>query len=70
MLNYRRNLIRRFGYDIHRIVLYGGIVVEIERIMDEYGFGISSSGGGCDWYTKEIDYNGKAAFIAVTVEDG
>jgi hypothetical protein len=41
----------------------------VESIMKEHGFVSSSSGGGCLWYTKPTNYEGKDAFIAITVED-
>ena len=44
--------------------------MDIEKLMNEHGFGASSSGGGCEWYTKEIVYKGKAAFVAITDNGG
>jgi hypothetical protein len=42
----------------------------VENIMKKCGFVSSSSGGGCLWYTKPTNYEGKEAYIAITVEDG
>ncbi len=28
----------------------------VESIMKKYNFGVSSSGGGCLWYTKQIKH--------------
>ncbi|MGA2224735.1 MAG: hypothetical protein ABSH41_09870 [Syntrophobacteraceae bacterium] len=44
--------------------------MKVEELMEQHGFGISGSGGGCEWYTKEINYKGQNAFVAITVEDG
>jgi len=44
--------------------------MDIVNIMREHGFGASSSGGGCEWYTKETVYKGKSAFIAITDNGG
>ena len=37
---------------------------------DGESFSASSSGGGCEWYTKPIQYKGKDAFIAITDDSG
>jgi hypothetical protein len=42
----------------------------VDSIMKKHNFVSSSSGGGCLWYTKPTNYEGKDAFIAITVEDG
>ena len=42
----------------------------VESIMKEHNFASSSSGGGCLWYTKPMNYEGEDAFIAITAEDG
>jgi hypothetical protein len=42
----------------------------LNQEMEKYGFGASSSGGGCEWYTKETQHKGKKAFIAVTDDGG
>jgi hypothetical protein len=40
--------------------------MNIKSIMKEKGFEAVSSGGGCQWYTKEFTYKGKTAFLAIT----
>ena len=42
----------------------------LNQEMEKHGFGASSSGGGCQWYTKEIKYKGKDAFVAITDDGG
>ena len=42
----------------------------IESFMESYGFGASSSGGGCEWYTKRFIYNEQNAFYAITDDGG
>ena len=42
----------------------------VNQEMEKHGFGASSSGGGCQWFTKEIQHKGNNAFIAVTDEGG
>lgn len=44
--------------------------MELKELMEQHGFGISGSGGGCEWYTKVIEYQSQEAFIAITDEDG
>ncbi len=34
--------------------------------MQKHGFSASSSGGGCEWYTKPTLHQGTDAFIAIT----
>jgi hypothetical protein len=38
----------------------------LNQELEKHGFGASSSGGGCEWYTKKMQHKGKNAFIAVT----
>ena len=42
----------------------------VNQEMEKLGFGASSSGGGCEWYTKQVQHKGKNAFIAVTDDGG
>ena len=44
--------------------------MDVEKIMEKYGFSASLSGGGCEWYTKQFIYNGRNAFYAVTDDGG
>ncbi len=48
----------------------GVFIMSIEKIMAKYGFAASLSGGGCEWYTKEITYEGRNAFVAITDDGG
>lgn len=43
--------------------------MEIDKIMEEYGFETSSSCSGFEWYTKRIQHMGTNAFITVTAGD-
>ena len=43
--------------------------MELDQIMESYGFKISSSCSGFEWYVKEIEYKGKAAFVTITASD-
>jgi hypothetical protein len=43
--------------------------MELDQIMESYGFKISSSCSGFEWYVKEIEYKGSDAFITVTADD-
>lgn len=40
--------------------------MDLDKIMDAYGFSVSSSCSGFEWYKKTIRYQGKDAFITVT----
>jgi hypothetical protein len=42
----------------------------IDEIMGKHGFAAGSSGGGCEWYTKTIEHQGKGVFIAITDDGG
>lgn len=44
--------------------------MDLVQLMESHGFGASSSGGGCEWYTKEVQFGERMAFVAVTCEDG
>lgn len=44
--------------------------MNINKILKTYGFRVSDSGGGCEWYTKPVAYEGRAAFAAITDVDG
>jgi hypothetical protein len=47
-----------------------GESMSVKETMEESGFNVSSSGGGCLWYTKLVEYEGNQAFIAITDEGG
>jgi len=40
--------------------------MEVEKIMEDHGFSVSSSCSGFEWYKKTIKHQGKDAFITVT----
>ena len=40
--------------------------MEVEKIMADYGFSVSSSCSGFEWYKKTIKHQGKDAVITVT----
>lgn len=40
--------------------------MEIDKIMLGYGFSVSSSCSGFEWYKKTIKHKGKDAFITIT----
>ena len=42
----------------------------IIAIMENHGFSASHSKVGSEWYTKQIKYKGKDAFIAITDDGG
>ena len=42
----------------------------LNEILEKHGFSAGSSGGGCEWYTKETKYQGKDAYIAITDDGG
>ena len=42
----------------------------IDEIMDKLGFTASLSGGGCEWYTKKIQFKDKDAFVTITDDGG
>ncbi|MFC1825860.1 hypothetical protein ACFLYZ_00520 [Thermodesulfobacteriota bacterium] len=44
--------------------------MEINKIMENYGFSVSSSCSGFEWYKKNIKHQGKNAFITITNNEG
>ena len=40
--------------------------MEINKVMKDYGFSVSSSCSGFEWYKKEIRHKGTDAFITIT----
>jgi hypothetical protein len=40
--------------------------MKVDKIMADYGFSISSSCSGFEWYKKTIKHNGQDAFITIT----
>jgi hypothetical protein len=44
--------------------------MEIDKIMQGYGFSVSSSCSGFEWYKKMIKHKGKDAFITITDKEG
>ncbi len=40
--------------------------MDLDKIMDDHGFSVSSSCSGFEWYKKTIQYQGKEAFITIT----
>lgn len=40
--------------------------MEVDKVMEDYGFSVSSSCGGIEWYKKIIKHKGKDAFVAIT----
>jgi len=43
--------------------------MDVEKIMEDYGFSVSSSCGGFEWFKKTIKHQGKNAFITVTDQE-
>jgi hypothetical protein len=43
--------------------------MELDQIMEAYGFKTSTSCSGFEWYVKGIVYEGDDAFITITAED-
>jgi hypothetical protein len=43
--------------------------MELDQIMESYGFTVSSSCSGFEWYVKELEYKGNDAFVTVTADD-
>jgi len=46
-----------------------GWEMELDKTMEKYGFEISSSCSGFEWYLKKIEHNGAQAFITITSDD-
>jgi len=44
--------------------------MENNKIMEDYGFSVSSSCSGFEWYKKNIKHQGQAAFITITNNEG
>jgi len=44
--------------------------MEINKLMEDYGFSVSSSCSGFEWYKKTIKHEGKDAFITITNNEG
>ena len=44
--------------------------MELDQIMDTYGFKISSSCSGFEWYVKQVEYKDNDAFVTITADDG
>jgi len=44
--------------------------MNLDEIMQRKGFSASLSGGGCEWYTREVKFKGQDAFIAITDNGG
>jgi hypothetical protein len=42
------------------------VKMEVDKIMQDYGFSVSSSCSGFEWYKKTIKHKGEDAFITVT----
>jgi hypothetical protein len=40
--------------------------MNVEKIMEDYGFSVSSSCSGFEWLKKTIKHKGKDAFITIT----
>jgi hypothetical protein len=53
-----------------RLGLNYGEKMEINKILEDYGFSVSSSCSGFEWYKKDIKHQGKNAFITITNSDG
>jgi len=44
--------------------------MDIDKILKDYGFSVSSSCSGFEWYTKTLSHKGKDAYITITDNDG
>ena len=44
--------------------------MDMDKILENYGFSVSSSCSGFEWYTKALTHKGKKAFITVTDDTG
>lgn len=47
-----------------------GDKMEIKKIMEDYGFSVSSSCSGFEWYKKDIKHQSQDAFITITNNEG
>ena len=43
--------------------------MELDHIMEAYGFKISSSCSGFEWYVKRVEVKGNDAFVTITADD-
>jgi len=43
--------------------------MELDQIMEAYGFKISSSCSGFEWYVKRVEVKGNDAFVTITADD-
>lgn len=43
--------------------------MELDQIMEAYGFKISSSCSGFEWYVKRVEHKGNDAFVTITADD-
>jgi hypothetical protein len=43
--------------------------MELDQILESYGFESSTSCSGFEWYVKGIVYEGNDAFVTITAED-
>ena len=43
--------------------------MELDQIMEKYGFKISSSCSGFEWYIKKVRHKGNDAFVTITADD-
>ena len=43
--------------------------MELDQIMETYGFETSTSCSGFEWYIKGIVYEGNDAFVTITADD-
>lgn len=46
-----------------------GEKMELDNIMEKYGFKTSSSCSGFEWYAKRISYKGLDALVTITSDD-
>lgn len=44
--------------------------MELNKLMEDYGFSVSSSCSGFEWYKKDIKHKSKDAFITITNSEG
>jgi hypothetical protein len=43
--------------------------MELDQILEKYGFETSTSCSGFEWYVKGIVYEGNDAFVTITADD-
>ncbi|MFH2220472.1 MAG: hypothetical protein ABII68_12550 [Pseudomonadota bacterium] len=44
--------------------------MDMDKILEDYGFSVSSSCSGFEWYTKALTHKGKDAYITITDDTG